>query len=147
MKRLEANGPGEEGGRFDQAWGGIASLSTAISVIWTEAQAHGCTLSQLAQWTSAAPARLAGLLGEVGAIEPGMHANIVAFDPDASFVVAPEMLHYRHRISPYMGETLRGVVRGTWLRGELVFDPGSSDVFAVTPRGREYALSCVLNSQ
>jgi allantoinase len=144
MKRLEATQQGEEVGRFDEAWGGIASLSTALSVVWTEAQQRGCSLSQVATWMSSAPARLAGLLGEVGAIEPGMHANLVAFDTDASFVVTPELLHYRHRISPYMGETLRGIVRGTWLRGELVYDPASSNVFAVTPRGREYALSCVL---
>ena len=142
MKRLEANGPGEEGGRFDQAWGGIASLSTAISVIWTEAQKRGYTLAQFAEWTSAAPARLAGLAMEVGSIEPGKHANLVAFDPEASRVITADALHYRHRISPYMGETLRGEVRRTWLRGECVYDPASRDVFAHTTRGREYGLSC-----
>jgi len=142
MKRLEANGPGEEGGRFDQAWGGIASLSTAISVIWTEAQQRGYSLAQFAEWTSAAPARLAGLAMEVGSIEPGKHANLVAFDPEASRVITADALHYRHRISPYMGETLRGVVQRTWLRGECVYDPASRDVFAHTTRGREYGLSC-----
>jgi allantoinase len=144
MKRLEANGPGEEGGRFDQAWGGIASLSTAISVVWTEAQQRGYTLAQFAEWTSAAPARLAGIAMEVGSIEPGKHANLVAFDPEASRVITADALHYRHRISPYMGETLRGVVQRTWLRGECVYDPASRDVFAHTTRGREYGLSCDL---
>jgi allantoinase len=144
MKRLEAGGPGEEGGRFDQAWGGIASLSTAISVVWTEAERRGCSLGQVAEWMSAAPALLAGIAGEVGSIEAGKHANLVAFDAEASYVVASEMLHYRHRISPYMGETLRGVVRKTWLRGECVFDAASKDLFGVTPRGREYAVSCDL---
>ena len=145
MKRLEANGPGEEGGRFDQAWGGIASLSTAISVIWTEAQQRGYSLAQFAEWTSAAPARLAGIALEVGSIEPGKHANLVAFDPEASRVITADALHYRHRISPYMGETLRGEVRRTWLRGECVYDPASRDVFAHTTRGREYGLSCDLH--
>ena len=49
--------PGEEPGRFDQAWGGIASLSTALSVLWTQAHARGCTLNQIAQWTSTRPRR------------------------------------------------------------------------------------------
>jgi len=80
----------------------------------------------------------------VGSIEAGKHANLVAFDAEASYVVASEMLHYRHRISPYMGATLRGVVRKTWLRGECVFDAASKDLFGVTPRGREYAVSCDL---
>jgi allantoinase len=56
------------------------------------------------------------------------------------------MLHYRHTISPYMGETLRGRVHGTWLRGERIFTHAEAgDVFASTPRGREYALSCDLS--
>jgi len=141
---------GLEAGRFDLAWGGIASLSTALPVLWTDAQARGIPLTQLAQWTSAAPAKLAGLSAQIGSIEPGKHANLVAFDPEASFTVTPEVLHYRHKISLYLDETLRGVVRATWLRGERVFtrtetSDGSSDVFASTPHGREHALSCDLS--
>ena len=147
MKRLESTQQGEEPGRFDLAWGGIPSLSTALSVLWTECTRRELTLSQLAQWTSAAPARLAGLATHVGSIEPGRHANLVAFDADASFTLTPDMLHYRHKISPYLGETLRGLVRSTWLRGQRVFargDSTSGDVFAAAAPGREYALSCSL---
>jgi allantoinase len=146
MKRLEATQQGDEPGRFDLAWGGIASLSTAISVVWTECTRREIPLTRLAKWMSAAPARLAGLETHVGSIEPGKHANLVAFDPEASFVVAPERLHYRHKISPYMGETLRGSVRSTWLRGERVFTrTEAGDAFPGSPRGREYALSCSLS--
>ncbi len=142
MKRLEAHGPGTEAGRFDEAWGGIASLSTALPVVWTEAERRGFGLRDVAEWMSAAPARLAGLSAEVGSIEAGKHANLVAFDTEAMFTVTAERLHYRHKISPYMGETLRGVVRSTWLRGERVWD---GDVFSDTVRGREYAISCGLS--
>jgi allantoinase len=142
MKRLEAANPGEEAGRFDQAWGGIASLSTALPVLWIEAQSRGFTLSDLARWTSSAPSELVGLTKYVGSIEPGKHANLVAFDTDASFTITPDILHYRHKISPYMGETLRGVVRTTWLRGEKVFTrTDSGDTFPTPPKGREYKLS------
>jgi allantoinase len=138
MKRLVATQPGEEPGRFDEAWGGIASLSVALPLLWTDCVQHGVSLAQLVEWTSAAPARLAGLQAHVGSIEAGKHANFVAFDTPASFVVSDDKLHYRHRISPYMGETLSGVVRSTWLRGERVFAEGE---FPAPPRGREYALS------
>lgn len=145
MKRLNATQPGEEAGRFDEAWGGIPSLSTALPVIWTECAQRGIQLTKLVQWMCAAPAKLAGLSAQVGAIEPGMHANLVAFDPDATFVLAPEHLHYRHAISPYMGETLQGSVRATWLRGERVYNRTKDGViFAGTPRGREFTLSCSL---
>ena len=145
MKRLCPDNhtpqPGEEFGRFDQAWGGIASLSTAISVIWTEAHRRKHTLSDLTRWLSTNPSKLAGIAAQTGSIEPGKHANLIAFDPDATFTVTPEVLHYRHKISPYMGETLRGVVHSTWLRGQRVFHNNS---FPATPCGREYALSCSL---
>ncbi|HEY5329495.1 MAG TPA: allantoinase AllB [Acidobacteriaceae bacterium] len=138
MKRLEVMQQGEEAGRFDQAWGGIASLSVALPVMWTDCVRRGFSLGELATWMSAAPARLAGLAGHVGSIEPGKHANLVAFDTGATFTVTAEGLHYRHKISPYMGETLHGVVRSTWLRGERVLANGE---FPSAPRGREYALS------
>lgn len=145
MKRLAATHPGEEAGRFDEAWGGIPSLSTALPVLWTECVRRGIPLTQLVRWVSQEPATFAGLAAEVGAIEPGMHANLVAFNTEATFTLAPRDLHYRHAISPYMGETLQGVVRSTWLRGERVYERRSEGViFADTPRGREYALSCSL---
>ncbi|MDE1162901.1 MAG: allantoinase AllB [Acidobacteriaceae bacterium] len=146
MKRLTVTEPGQEAGRFDEAWGGIASLSTALPVLWTECAKRGLTLEQLAKWTSLGPAQLAGLATEVGSIEPGKHANFVALDTEASFVLREEDLHYRHKVSPYLGETLQGVVRATWLRGEKIYTNESGEaVFADTNKGREYALSCALN--
>ena len=130
MKRLT----GEGAGRFDQAWGGIASLSTALPVVWTECVRRGAGLSELARWMSAAPARLAGLSGDVGAIEAGKYASLVAFDPKARVQVTPERLVYRHPISPYMGEVLTGAVRRTWVRGTVVFREG--EFTGATP-GRE----------
>ena len=146
MKRLTADAPGAEAGRFDEAWGGIPSLSTALSVLWTDCAARGIPLAKLVDWVSRTPAKMAGLGAHAGSIGPGMHANLVAFDTDAKFTLAPEHLHYRHPISPYMGETLRGVIRSTWLRGERVYENRDGRVrFAETPRGREYALSCSLS--
>jgi allantoinase len=147
MKRLKDHKNGNaDAGRFDQAWGGIPSLSTAISVLWTECTRRELTLSQLAEWTSAAPARLAGLSSQVGSIEPGKHANLVAFDPEAIFTLTEDLLHYRHKISPYLGETLRGSVRSTWLRGQRIFTRTPTvDTFPSIPQGREYKLSCSLS--
>jgi allantoinase len=146
MKRLIATQPGEETGRFDEAWGGIPSLSTALSVLWTECARRNIPLTQLMLWTSIAPAKLAGLSTEIGSIEPGKHANLVAFDTEATFTLTPDRLHYKHPLSPYTGETLRGGVHSTWLRGQRIYHRiSNSTTFADTPRGREYALSCSLS--
>ncbi|MEO5616767.1 MAG: amidohydrolase family protein, partial [Candidatus Eisenbacteria bacterium] len=107
-------------GDFMLAWGGIASLEVALSAMWTEAGPRGVSLPDLARWMSAAPARLAGLEARKGAIAVGRDADLVAFDPDLTWVVDPGKLCQRHKVTPYAGRTLQGRVVATWLRGELV---------------------------
>jgi allantoinase len=137
MKRPAAQAP-EDDGRFDLAWGGIASLSVALPVIWTDCQKRGFSLNDLVRWMSSAPATLAGIGDQAGAIALGRDANFTVFDPDALFTVTTGTLYYRHPESPYLGEQLRGVVHATYLRGEPVFQNG---VIANAPQGRELALS------
>jgi len=105
------------GGDFGAAWGGISSLQLALPVVWTGARRRGHSLDEVARWMAAGPARIAGLAGK-GRIEPGGDADLVAFAPDDGFTVDPARLHHRHRLTPYAGQRLDGVVRRTWLRGE-----------------------------
>jgi len=128
MKRLEE-------GNFRTAWGGIASLSVALPLMWTEAERRGFTLVDLTRWMSMAPAKLAGCSKQKGQIAAGFDADFVVFDPEAFFVVTEEKLHYRYPVSPYLGETLRGEVKATYSRGNLVF---SENAFPGEPCGREY---------
>ena len=130
MKRADS-------GRFDQAWGGIASLSLALSIIHTDSTRRGDTLDDIARWMSSAPAALAGIAHNAGALQPNRDASFIIFDTEAEFTVTPDKLHYRHTVSPYLGETLRGVVKATYLRGEPVYQQG---VFAPSPSGREVKL-------
>ena len=124
-------------GRFDLAWGGIASLSLALPVVWTDAARRGFSLNDVARWMGSAPAALPGFGQKAGALEAGREATFVVFDAEAEFTVTADRLHYRHAISPYLGETLRGVVRATYLRGEMVFQAGG---FAEKAVGREVTL-------
>jgi allantoinase len=109
-----------EQGDYMTAWGGVAGLQLALSIIWTEAQARGFTLVDIARWMSAGPAKLAGLTGAKGAIAAGAHADLIVFDDAAKFVVTPERVHHRHKVTPYAGETLTGVVHATYLRGTRI---------------------------
>jgi allantoinase len=116
LKRLDT-------GDFGAAWGGIASLQLALPVVWTAGRERGSTLADIARWMSAAPAALAGLPAK-GAIEVGRDADLVAFAPDASFTVDPDLLRHRHKLTPYAGRRLTGVVRRTWLRGRCAYPEG-----------------------
>ncbi len=122
-------------GNFLNAWGGIASLSIALPVMWTEASRRGFTLSDLARWMAQQPARLAGCGARKGQIAAGYDADLVVFDPEAEFTVTEDRLHHRHRVSPYLGERLRGIVQQTYLRGTVVFDHGR---FPGEARGLEF---------
>jgi len=117
-------------GRFDLAWGGIASLSVALSAVWTGAVERGFTLDDIARWMSSAPASLAGFSDRAGALAAGREASFVVFDPEASFVPELSDLHTRHAISPYVGERLKGRVEATYLRGEAVYRRRGQPVFA-----------------
>jgi len=122
-------------GNFRNAWGGIASLSMALPVMYTEASGRGFALTDIARWMAEAPANLAGCQTRKGRIAAGYDADFVVFDPESEFVVSENRLHYRHRVSPYLGEKLRGVVKATYIRGRLVFSHGE---FPGEPIGQEY---------
>jgi allantoinase len=117
MKRLSERS-------FRTAWGGIAGLSLALPAMWTEAHAHGFTLCDIARWMAEGPARLAGCEARKGRIAEGFDADFVVFEPEAEFTPTEEHLHYRHRVSPYLGEKLHGVVKATYLRGDCIFSGG-----------------------
>lgn len=114
-------------GDFGAAWGGISSVQLGPSLVWTEARARGHGLSQLSSWMSGRTAALAGMSDRKGAIAPGLDADLVFFDPDASYTVTASMLHHRHKLTPYLGRTLHGAVRRTLLRGVTVFEDGRFD--------------------
>ncbi|MGC2800465.1 MAG: amidohydrolase family protein, partial [Candidatus Acidiferrum sp.] len=117
------------------AWGGIASLSIALPVMYTEATKRGFALNDIARWMAEAPAALAGCANRKGRLAAGYDADFVVFDSDAEFVVTEDRLHFRHPLSPYLGEKLRGVVKATYLRGARVFSEGD---FPGEPIGMEY---------
>jgi allantoinase len=128
MKKLEE-------GNFQTAWGGIASLSIALPLMWTEASKRGFTLSDIARWMAWAPARLAGCNTRKGRVAPGFDADFVIFDAETETRVTEDRLVYKHAVSPYLGEMLHGRVQATYLRGQPIF---VGDVFPGEPIGREY---------
>jgi allantoinase len=105
-------------GDFGAAWGGIASLQLGLPVVWTQARRRGHGLTDVVRWMATGPAALAGMPGK-GMIATGYDADLVAFDDTARFTVDPAQLRHRHPVTPYAGQTLTGVVRRAWLRGQL----------------------------
>jgi allantoinase len=120
--------PGEmklrDSGNFMKAWGGIASLQLRLPVVWTEARRRGFSLLDLTRWLCANPARQVSLAPQKGSITPGSDADLVIWSPDEPFTITPSSLHHRHKLTPYAGEVLSGVVQQTFLRGRPIYDRG-----------------------
>jgi allantoinase len=132
-------------GDFMRAWGGIASLELSLSAVWSgvgrpfqgrqpgepacipslsrdERLALQQEICAVARWMSERPAALAGLGARKGRIAAGVDADLVVWDPDAEWTVDPSRLQQRHKLTPYAGRRLRGVVHATYVRGERVWD-------------------------
>nr|BAM18614.1 allantoinase [Papilio xuthus] len=109
---------------FLESWGGISSVQFGLSLFWTQAKARGFKLGDVSHYLSAGPAQLCGLQNRKGAIRPGLDADLVFFDPNASFVVTPDIIFYKNKISPYMNRVLNGKVIQTYVRGQLVYADG-----------------------
>lgn len=120
-------------GDFLDAWGGIASLQLSLPAVWTEARRRNFSLAHLAKWLCQAPAKLAGLAHHKGSIAPGRDADLVVWNPDAGFKVDPAQLQHRHKLTPYAGRDLLGIVEATFLRGVKVFERGK---FCAAPAGQ-----------
>jgi allantoinase len=111
-----------ETGDFLAAWGGISSLQLRLPIVWTEALLRGFSINDLARWLCSAPSKLVGLAQRKGTIATGFDADFVIWNPKSQFRVEADSLHHRHKLTPYNGRVLQGVVEKTFLRGRKIYD-------------------------
>lgn len=113
----------QQSGDFMKAWGGIAGLQFLLPAFWTGAKERGFSLEDVARLLCSAPADFLGLK-QKGRIEPGCDADLVVWDPEASFMVKEEMIQHRHKLTPYARRALGGSVDRVLMDGSTVFDNG-----------------------
>lgn len=110
---------------FDLAPPGTTGLETALAVVLTHLVEPGLLdLPAALARMSRAPADLLGLADQGGPIAPGRPANLVGFDPAASWVVGRDGYRSAAGNSAFRGTTLRGRVLYTMLRGAFTVREG-----------------------
>ena len=103
---------------FTDAPFGIVGLETALAltITYLVEPGHLSLARAIELWTDA-PRRIFRLPDVT--LEPGSQADLVLFDPEATWTVDPERFHTQGRNTPFAGWTLKGHVLATMLEGRF----------------------------
>ncbi|XP_053160565.1 allantoinase, mitochondrial-like isoform X1 [Hemicordylus capensis] len=119
-------------GDFLKAQAGIASLQFGLPLFWTSAKSRGFTLHDIVKLMCKNPAILSKLEDRKGSLSPGMDADMVIWNPEKEFEVNRNIIHHKHKLTPYLGFQLYGEVFATLVHGRLAYLNGK---FAPKPQG------------
>lgn len=115
----------EKDQEFMYAPPGMVGLETALGLTLTRLVAPGhLTLAQAIERLSVTPAQILGLEGQ-GSLSVGSPANVVVFDPEATWTVDPARFHSLSHNTPFGGMELKGRVVHTFFRGRHTVDGGA----------------------
>lgn len=73
------------------------------------------------------PAKMCKFDHRKGKIAIGYDADFCVWDPTDDFTVTEEMIHFRNKANPYMGQRLRGLIYATIVRGQIAYKRTEND--------------------
>jgi allantoinase len=105
---------------FFAVWGGISGVQSTLQVLLSNPD---LALTDIARLTAVNPAQRFKL-DKKGRLEAGYDADLVLVDLAKQQTLGKEDLFYRHKQSPYVGRTFKGIIKQTLLRGQTVYADG-----------------------
>lgn len=108
-----------ETGNLQKAWGGIAGIQFLLTASWT-ALKDIMTIEEFIPLVTSKPAQLIKVKTK-GTIKVGYDADLVIWNEEAKHQVTENEVLFKHKISPYIGETHTGKVIETIVNGQTVF--------------------------
>ena len=111
---------------FADAWGGIAGVQSTLSTLLTPRSDEIAPLP-LPRVAALIASNVADVFNvpRKGEIVPGADADLCLIDLSRGFELREQDLLDRHKLSPYVGQNFRGVIRRTIVRGTTVFQDGT----------------------
>jgi len=106
-------------GNLKKAWGGIAGIQFLLNASWTAVKDE-FSLEEFIPLLTSEPARFLGNQSK-GNLTVGADADIVIWQPEQAQTIQEEDILFRHKISPYIGQKLYGVVQETIVNGATVY--------------------------
>jgi dihydropyrimidinase len=109
---------------FDRVSNGAPGIETLLTVVYDAGVATGhINLERMVDLLATTPARLFGFATK-GAIEVGLDADLVLFDPSARRTIRATELHHSSDFTPFEDREVEGAVRSTIVRGSYVVRDG-----------------------
>lgn len=112
--------PDEKAVAFTEAPRGVIGLETAASVVWETLGDE----TRMFETLAIRPAEVMGMGSHGQVVAPGAPANLVVFDPDATWTA--DEFASRSSNSPYLHATLNGRVEATIHAGSIVYKRGQT---------------------
>jgi allantoinase len=111
---------------FFDIWGGISSIQLTLRLLLSlQLQTHELDFTTISRVLAANVATLFRLPAK-GKIAQGYDADCTLVDVTQSTPLTRNELLDRHKDSPYLGQTLRGQIRQTILRGTPIYSQGKT---------------------
>jgi dihydropyrimidinase len=112
------------GAPFNEISNGAPGIETLLTLLYSEGVGRGrISIERMVDLLATTPARRFGLTRK-GALEAGLDADIVLFDPAARRTIHAATLHHTSDYTPYDGLAVHGAVRDVFVRGRGVIRNG-----------------------
>jgi dihydropyrimidinase len=113
------------GAPFNEISNGAPGIETLLTLLYSEGVARGrLSIERLVDLLATTPARRFGLARK-GALQAGLDADIVLFDPAARRTIHAAGLHHTSDYTPYDGMAVQGAIRDVFVRGRAVIRDGA----------------------
>ena len=104
---------------------GMGGVEHRMDLIYQGVLAGELTLERWVETCATTPARMFGLYPRKGVIQPGSDADIVVYDPAASWTISVDNHHMNLDYSAWEGFPIEGKVDTVLARGEIVLADGT----------------------
>lgn len=111
-------------GDFRKIPNGIGSIEHRMDLMYQGVVTGELTLERWVELTSTTPARMFGMYGRKGVIQPGADGDVVIYDPQGHTTISAQTHHMNMDHSAWEGFEIDGHVDTVLSRGKVIVDGG-----------------------
>jgi dihydropyrimidinase len=112
-------------GNFAKIPNGIGSVEHRMDLLYQGVVDGRLSLERWVEVTSTTPARMFGMYGRKGVLQPGADGDVVVYDPKGSTAIGVGTHHMNMDYSAWEGYEIDGHVDTVLSRGKVIVDHGA----------------------